>query len=295
MQRAARFQEAAAVCERRLEREPDDADALQALAAALFGQGRSAAGLATLRKASAAAPNDAGLHVTLGRVATAMGEIDAAVASYREALVLRPDLGEAAHDLGGLLKAKGLYDEAEAACRAALRCDPRDARFRKALGDVLFEQGRVDEAIIELRAAVALAPDDAAIHSGLLRMLSYSDRVTPADAFAEHRAWAERHARALEIAAPPHGNEPDPGRRLRVGYVSPWFRKHPVTFFLESVIEHGDTAELPGVPVRGRGRPGRVFKATAGLWRRVAKNRRHERRATCRARSEKMRSTSSST
>ena len=58
--------------------------------------------------------------------------------------------------------------------------------------------------------------------------------------YREHRAWADRHAAALERAAPRPANARDPARRLRIGYVSPYFRKHAVTFFLESVLEHYD-------------------------------------------------------
>ena len=237
-QHAARFEEAAAVCEARLKREPADAEALQALAAAFFGQGRSAEGLATLQKAAAAAPHDAGLHATLGRVWAAMGQIDAALASYREALALRPDLGATADDLAGLLKAKGLYDEAEDCSRTALAASGESAHRRHALAAALFEQGRVDEAIGELKVSLALDENAPDVESDLVRALNYV--ADPDTVFEAHRAWGLRHASPLTATALPHTNARDPKRRLRVGYVSPYFRKHAVTFFLEPAVEHRD-------------------------------------------------------
>jgi predicted O-linked N-acetylglucosamine transferase (SPINDLY family) len=75
-------------------------------------------------------------------------------------------------------------------------------------------------------------------------MLNYSDALEPAAVYAECRRWAERFTRPLEERAAPHANDPSPGRRLRVGYVSLGFREHPVTFFIGPVIEHHDRAQF---------------------------------------------------
>jgi predicted O-linked N-acetylglucosamine transferase (SPINDLY family) len=127
---------------------------------------------------------------------------------------------------------------------AGLRLEPHHAGLKATLAAVLFEQARVEEAIAAVRESLAVQPDNSAAHSALLRMLSYSDVQDPAATFREHQAWAARHATALEDAAPPHRNDRDPARRLRIGFVSPYIHKHAVTFFLESVIEHHARAQL---------------------------------------------------
>lgn len=225
-----------------LAREPDNVDALKFLAATRLAQGKAGEGIAHLRRVAELQPDSAEEAHELAKTLWATGDVAGAIANFERALRLSPDHVHASITLTGLLTAFWRYDEAEDHCRRALAHAPGNAHLHKALGDVLFEQGRVDEAILALREAVALAPDDAVTHSDLLRMLSYSDSVTPAEVLAEHRAWAARHAGAFEAEAPQHANTPDPARRLRVGYVSPWFRKHAVTFFLESVIEHRDCA-----------------------------------------------------
>lgn len=111
--------------------------------------------------------------------------------------------------------------------------------MRHVLGNVLFEQGRVEEGMAEIRAALQANPAMPEAHSDLVRMLNYIS-VDPVVRYRGHREWAERFARPLERAALPHPNVPDSGRRLRVGFVSPYFRKHAVTFFLEPVLEHYD-------------------------------------------------------
>src|SRR4029078_13353661 len=54
---------------------------------------------------------------------------------------------------------------------------------------------------------------------------------------AEHRLWESLHAAKVESEAG-HRNDPDPERRLRVGYVSAVFRPPPVAQFLEPILTH---------------------------------------------------------
>ena len=230
-------------CETALKNAPDQANVLNLLSAALLAQGKTKDGIRHLRNAIDADPS-AKAHAQLGSVLAATGDFDGAIASYRAALALEPESVDAWSTLGALLKALARYDEAEECCAAGLRLDSTNAGLKYTLATVLFEQARVAEAIAAVRESLALQPDNPAAHSALLRMLSYSDTSDPADVFREHRAWAARHAAALEAAAPPHRNDRDSARRLRIGFVSPYIHKHAVTFFLESVIEHHDRAQL---------------------------------------------------
>jgi predicted O-linked N-acetylglucosamine transferase (SPINDLY family) len=235
--------EVIARCHAALAREPDDANVLNLLAAALLAQGRAQEGIPHMRRATELAPSGKA-HAHLADVLAATGDLEGAIASYRDAVTLQREDAGTWHKLAALLKALARYDEAEESCLSGLCAEPRHAALKHTLATVTFEQGRVEEAIATIREALAIEPDQPAVHSELLRMLSYSDAHDPVEVFREHRAWAARHARPLEDAAPPHGNDADPARRLRVGFVSPYVHKHAVTFFLESVIAHHDHAQL---------------------------------------------------
>jgi predicted O-linked N-acetylglucosamine transferase (SPINDLY family) len=189
------------------------------------------------------APDSAPAQAALASVLARTGDLTGAIEGYRRATRLAPGFADAWAALALLLKPLGRYDDAERSCQAGLQANPRHPVLHHAYSSVLFEQGRVDEAIAEARAALELAPDQE-VHGDLVRMLNYTDAQDPPALYREHRAWAERYAAPLERAAPPLHNDPDPARRLRVGYVSPHLRRHAVAFFLEAVLEHHDPARV---------------------------------------------------
>ena len=235
--------EVVARCQAALAGQPDRADVLNLLSAALLAQGRTGDGVRHLRRAIAIDPS-AQAQAQLGTVLAATGDFNGAIASYRAALALDPQSTAAWSTLAALFKALGRYDEAEDCCAAALRIKPHQAGLKHTFAAVLFEQGRVEEAISTLRESLEIQPGNSAAHSDLLRMLNYSGGLDPAAVYREHCAWDELHAARLGSDVPTHANTAAAARRLRVGYVSPYIRKHAVTFFLESVLEHYDRSRF---------------------------------------------------
>src|SRR5207302_1027284 len=58
--------------------------------------------------------------------------------------------------------------------------------------------------------------------------------------FNEHCLWANQHADALAPSQPASPSNRDPEHRLRIGYVSPDFREHPVAYFIEPILSAHD-------------------------------------------------------
>ncbi len=266
-----RYRETEAVCRGVLERQPDDIDALNLLGAALLALGEARHALDYLYRAVELAPSPTG-WARLAEVFGTTGDIKGAIDCCRRALALQADLPHTSAALAGLLKALGRYDDAEACCRAALQAGAPSAVIQQLLAGALFEQGRVAEAIACIRSSLELDAGNAAAHSDLLRMLNYADAQDPRAVAGEHRAWAERHARGLESAALTHNNAPDPERKLRIGYVSPYFRKHAVTFFLEAVIARHDGQNFELMLYADVARPDEYserLKSHGAIWRSI--------------------------
>jgi len=229
----------AAECYRRLvAHSPDDADARHALGAALEAQGSLEAAEDAFASALRVRPEFAEAHNDLGRLARRRGAPETAARCFRRALALDAGFAEAHNNLGNVLEAQGRLEEAIACYRQALAVRPELALAWNNLGNALKAQARLDEAIAAFRRALAL--DFAPAHGNLLFALNYLDGLDRGEVLAEHRAWARRQEALLASEREPHSNEPDPDKRLRVGYVSPDFRTHSVAYFAEPLIARHD-------------------------------------------------------
>jgi predicted O-linked N-acetylglucosamine transferase (SPINDLY family) len=220
--------------------EPDLAQAHSNLGLALLYQGRDDEALDVLRQAVTLDPGLAQAHNNLGLAFLNRGREDEALDSFHQALHLQPDLADAHNNLGLTLAARGLPDEALAHYERAVDHVPGHTGALVNLGNAYKDQGHLAEAVACYRAALMVRPADHQIHSNLLLALHYQAGADPVEILTESRSYAERHATPLNRLAPPGTFPPLAGRRLRVGYVSPDFREHPVAYFLEPILSHHD-------------------------------------------------------
>jgi predicted O-linked N-acetylglucosamine transferase (SPINDLY family) len=237
-----------------------------------LGRLREAADL--LRQVIAAAPGHARAHNNLGVTLERAGRFAEAAEAFCQAAAFEPGNAVFATHLGTVLRKAGRPDEAEAAFRQAIGRDACHAPAHEGLAVVLRETTRHAEAITASRAAVTLRPGDPALHSSLLYEMHYATEVGPDELFAEHVAWARRHAAPLLGPVQTYDNDRTPGRRLRVGYVSPDFRRHSVATFAEPLLAAHDRDQVHVTCYSAARRTDAVterIRATADVWRDIAR------------------------
>ncbi len=217
---------------------------LRRLAFICHRRGDDAEARALLARSLEREPHNADAHLNLGVALAALGRDAEAEASYRHGLALKPASFDGHNNLGVLLERVGRYAEAEAIYRRASELAPEIAHPLNNLAVLLKESGRLDEAIAVQRRAIALDPALPTAHSNLLYKLVYDERLSPEALFAEHVAWGRAQATRFATAGSRFANSPDPGRRLRVGYVSADFRHHSVAFFAEALLAAHDKAAV---------------------------------------------------
>jgi predicted O-linked N-acetylglucosamine transferase (SPINDLY family) len=231
------LEEAIAAYRETLRLKPGYAAAYNNLGNALRDQGKLEEAVASYREALELKPDIAEVHNNLGIALRNQGKLEAAVASYREALELNPGVAAVHSNLGNALWNQGKLEEAIAALRKALELEPDHAAAHNNLGNALGAQGKLEEAIAAYRKTLELKPDDAGAHSNLLLTLNYVSGMSDEALFAEHLKFDEQHARRFTAHIQPYRNDRDPGRRLRIGYVSPDFHHHAAAYLIEPILE----------------------------------------------------------
>lgn len=147
------------------------------------------------------------------------GQCDAAVACCRQALA---------------------PEEAVACYRRAIQLQPALAEAHCILGHAWKDQGKLADAVACDRRTLELKPDCPDAHASLVYVLNFCPDADAQTIYAECRRWHARHAEPLAKSRAPHRNAPSPDRRLRIGYVSPDFRFHPVGRFLLPLLAAHD-------------------------------------------------------
>jgi len=218
--------------------DPRLVQAFNNLSVALLERGRVAEAEAVLRDALRADPNNHGTYTDLGIVLSRQLKYDEAVNALRQAVKLRPDLPEVYANLGVALLPLHRVRDAIAMFRKALEIQPHLVTALNNLGLALQTMGEIDPALEAYRKAIVLRPDYAGAYSNMLLALHYSPRVLARESFEEHRRWGAQIESALASARQPLSNDPNPERRLRIGYISADFRQHSVAFFLEPLLEN---------------------------------------------------------
>jgi protein O-GlcNAc transferase len=159
--------------------------------------------------------------------------------AWRAILHRCPEDWTALVNLGVAIQRRGRPSESESFQRRAIAIDARRIEPYANLGVALNAQGRIHEAIAHYRECLELNPDAAPIASNLLFALHFDPKLSPDVIFAEHVAFGRTFADPLREDRT-FCQSRDPERKLRIGYVSPDFRWHPVSYFVEPVLAEHD-------------------------------------------------------
>jgi predicted O-linked N-acetylglucosamine transferase (SPINDLY family) len=153
--------------------------------------------------------------------------------------------------LGAALCRTGRVAEATQVMALAQAMDPGVAsQVQYQIAYFHLRNGELRPGLEHMEQAIALEADLLAGHSAILMALSHADID---DRNGAYRQAAERYAKAVmnsmknPVQHHPQGRA-DPtepvGVKLRVGFVSGDFHRHPVAFFLKDVLKHLDQTRL---------------------------------------------------
>lgn len=231
------YAEAQKYLERAVVARPGYAQAHFQLGLALYHQGEWSRALHCYEQALRLDPQMVRVYSELGATLQKLGKVEESLAAYQCYVRESPDTAAGWNNLGNVQRLLARMDEAAESYRRALAIDPSVAEISNNLGNVLKTLGRLDESVACYRRALELKPGFVQAHSNLLMCLNYMPGLHEKQVFEEHVRWAALHIPKL-AGVEHHGNVLDPQRRLRIGYMSPDFRKHAVACFFEPLLAH---------------------------------------------------------
>lgn len=130
------------------------------------------------------------------------------------------------------------------AFKQAIRIEPSALTYANA-GSTCDDLRLFQEATDAYRGALRpFPPDDPGLRSNTLFATIGREDMTPEEVFEAHRSWG---ARLVELQAPYRKTvqrDPDPKRKLRIGYVSPDLCLHPVSFFISPILAAHDKSNF---------------------------------------------------
>jgi protein O-GlcNAc transferase len=219
---------------------PDDASVFNDFGCALLEAGQLNDAAEMLRLAVDLDPEYGDALTNLATTLNRLGRLTEAAEVIGCAVALRPDHANVLGVLSAILASSGDYARAEDAARRAVRLQNSDADAWVQLGNISIDVGEVDAAAEAYERAVELAPGNRVAAHNRLYALHLSSTIGDDKLFDALRNWG---------AGQPYGNERpdrerDPNRRLRIGYVSADFARHPVGWFMAPVLPNHDPAQV---------------------------------------------------
>lgn len=272
-----RLEETCEVLDAGLRYSPGSVDLLYERAAAGYEAGDSETAFAACRRILKQQPKHGNAHTLVGLVEYERGNVDQAVRWWSELARIEPNNSEPHINLGTLRQKEWQLEQAVGHFREAVRRDPVDLGANLKLGLILsttghvseamqigrrltkqfaerpegysllangfHEQGLCEEARTTFNEALSKKAEDTVLIGNALFSSLYSDTLTDEEILNVHQQLSLRlHELAVQHDQPvPAPARPrDAETRIRVGYLSPDLRMHPVGYFIEPVLMHHD-------------------------------------------------------
>lgn len=177
----------------------------------------------------------------LGVIYKDRDNLDKAVECYQMALSIKPNFSQSLNNLGVVYTVQGKMDAAASMIEKAIIANPSYAEAYNNLGVLYRDAGNISLAVDAYERCLNIDPDSRNAGQNRLLALNYINEGNDDKLFAAHRDWGRRFMRLYEQYTS-WDNPKDPHRPLVIGYISPDYFTHSVSYFIEAPISHHDYA-----------------------------------------------------
>ncbi|KAG7961454.1 hypothetical protein I3843_09G016700 [Carya illinoinensis] len=177
----------------------------------------------------------------LGVIFKDRDNLDKAVECYQLALSIKPNFSQSLNNLGVVYTVQGKMDIAASLIEKAIIANPTYAEAYNNLGVLYRDAGNISLAIDAYEQCLKIDPDSRNAGQNRLLAMNYINEGHDDKLFEAHRDWGKRFMR-LYPQYTSWENAKDLERPLVIGYVSPDFFTHSVSYFIEAPLVHHDYA-----------------------------------------------------
>ncbi|XP_066331172.1 probable UDP-N-acetylglucosamine--peptide N-acetylglucosaminyltransferase SPINDLY [Miscanthus floridulus] len=209
----------------------------------------------------------------LGVIYKDRDNLDKAVECYQMALSIKPLFAQSLNNLGVVYTVQGKMDSAASMIEKAIHANPTYAEAYNNLGVLYRDAGSITLAIHAYERCLQIDPDSRNAGQNRLLAMNYIDEGSDDKLYEAHREWGKRFMK-LYPQYTSWDNSEVADRPLIIGYLSPDYFTHSVSYFIEAPLTHHDYTNCKVVVYSG------VVKADAktlrfkdkvlkkgGLWR----------------------------
>ena len=227
-----------------LKTHPSDVDVLTELGLALLESFRWVESKDVLEQARSVAPGSVPILANLGTVYRTMFKYAAALEAWEAARALQPDMPELLVNLGSLYRDLGRTRDAEDILRRAIALRPDYANAHNNLGNVFRDEGRTVQARQSFLDCIGFDPEHWCAWSNMLFTSQNIGTLSPETLATDARHFGQALHTAGLAGQRSLPNDPNPERVLRIGYLSPDFLTHSVSYFLSPILAQHDRSQV---------------------------------------------------
>eukprot|EP00026_Physarum_polycephalum_P002321 Phypoly_transcript_02327.p1 GENE.Phypoly_transcript_02327~~Phypoly_transcript_02327.p1 ORF type:complete len:634 (+),score=66.57 Phypoly_transcript_02327:179-2080(+) len=173
----------------------------------------------------------------LGVIYRDQDNLDKAILCYQSAIAINPKFSQSLNNIGVVYTVQGKLDEAFAYVRSAIEEDPMYGEAYNNLGVLYRDEGLIDEAIKCYEKCLAINILSRNAGQNRLLAMNYLTTLGIDDTFKAHKEWGDIFVRQFDQYIE-HRNSLDVNRPLRIGYMSPDFFVHSVSYFIETILSN---------------------------------------------------------
>lgn len=178
----------------------------------------------------------------LGVIYKDRDNLDKAVECYQLALSIKPNFSQSLNNLGVVYTVQGKMDAAANMIEKAIIANPTYAEAYNNLGVLYRDAGNITLAIDAYEQCLKIDPDSRNAGQNRLLAMNYINEGHDEKLFVAHRDWGRRFMR-LYPQYTSWDNPKDPERPLVIGYISPDYFTHSVSYFIEAPLAHHEYAK----------------------------------------------------